>query len=79
MQNDQTVTVKVQAIMTLIDIIDMFREDWISTLSHSRQRTELVNAVTSIAEAAAATDPILANDLLMISQSYATWTTDEDN
>lgn len=78
MQNDQTITVKVQSIMSLIDIIDMFYGDSISTLSHPEQRTELVNAVASLSEAAKSTDPVLANDLLVISRSYSTWVTDAD-
>lgn len=78
MQNDQTITVKAQTIMSLIDIIDMFYGDSISTLSHPAQRAELVNAVASLAEAAKPTDPVLADDLLIISKSYSTWVTDTD-
>ena len=78
METDQTVTIDISAITTLIDIIDMFYNDSISTLTDSEQRTQLVQAVTDIANAAKSTDPSLSDDLLTTANTYASWLTDTD-
>ena len=78
MQDPQLIKIDISTLMALVNVIDMFYSDSISTLSDLEQRTQLVNAITTIAEETKGIDTLATDNLLILANDFAKWPTDTD-